>query len=65
MKHFCYTSNKVDLQKQAKGKRSQMLTYRTKNNAPYFTNKVDVISEPNRIIFWMSLLKTKDFVKIR
>lgn len=71
MRHFCYRSNKIDLQEQAEGKRSQMLTYRTADNTPYFTNTalatktVDVISEPNWIIFCTALMRTKDLVKIR
>lgn len=38
MRHFCYRSNKIDLQEQAEGKRSQMLTYRTADSTSYFTN---------------------------
>lgn len=38
MRHFCYRSNKTDLEKQAEVKRSQMLTYRTENSILYFTN---------------------------
>lgn len=38
MKHFCCSSNKIDLQKQAEGKRSQTLTYRMEDSTSHFTN---------------------------
>lgn len=71
MRHFCYRSNKTDLEKQAEVKRSQMLTYRTENSILYFTNtglatkRVNVIWESNILVFCTALLRGKHFVKIR